>query len=329
MSKSSNQKRKILYLMKIFTESTDENHAMSAGQLIEKLGEFGVEAERKSIYRDIEELQLFGMDIVKSKEAGGYYLASREFELTELKLLVDAVQSSKFITLKKSEELIKKLEGLASTYEAKQLQRQVVVRDRIKTMNESIYYNVDYIQGAMQANQKIRYQYYDWTSDKEKKLRKRGAWYTVSPWVLTWADENYYLIAYDGESESVKHYRVDKMVKVEPTGEEREGKECFKDFNVARFAKQTFGMFGGKMQTVIFQCENHFAGIMIDRFGQEVPMRRLDDTYLQVRAEVNVSPQFFGWLAGLGEGVKIISPIEVAEEFKTYLQKILNNYCSE
>lgn len=326
MMRVTNQRRKILWMLKILMSDTDENHGLNAQQMIEKLESHGISAERKSIYRDIDELREFGADILQNKAIGGFYLASRKFELPELKLLVDAVQSSKFITYKKTEELIKKLESLASIHQAKSLRRQVVVRDRIKNMNESIYYNVDYIQNALTSNRKIRFQYYEWTPEKEKHLRKDGAWYEVSPWVLTWVEENYYLIAFDSESQKVKHYRVDKMLKTEVTKEEREGEARFRDFNVGQFAKKTFGMFGGETQTVVLRCENHFAGIMIDRFGKEAAMRRDGESHFLVRAEVNVSEQFFGWLAGLGRGVKIQSPEDVKEKYIKHLKKIVEEY---
>lgn len=326
MARVANQKKKILWMMKILTEYTDEKHGLSAEQIIEKLEARGISAERKSIYRDIDELKDFGLDILHSKEIGGYYLASREFELPELKLLVDAVQSSKFITYKKTEELIKKIEGLAGVHHAKGLQRQVVVRDRIKTMNESIYYNVDYIQAALTGNKKIGFQYYEWTVEKEKSLRKDGAWYEVSPWVLTWTDENYYLIAFDAKDQKVKHYRVDKMLKMKVLEEKREGEQHFKNFNVAKFTQKTFGMFGGDTQTVVLRCENRFAGIMIDRFGKDVAMRRDGENHFLVRADVNVSEQFYGWITGLGKGVKIQSPEKVAEEYKEHLKKLIEVY---
>lgn len=323
MTRVANQRQKILWMLKILMDHTDEAHGLNAEQMIAKLESHGISAERKSIYRDIEELKEFGFDILQNKAVGGYYLATREFELPELKLLVDAVQSSKFITYKKTEELIKKIESLASVHQAKGLRRQVVVRDRIKNMNESIYYNVDYIQNALTSNRKIRFQYYEWTPDKEKKLRKNGDWYEVSPWVLTWVDENYYLIAFDGESQKVKHYRVDKMQRMEVSKFEREGEAHFRDFNVGQFAKKTFGMFGGETETVVLRCENHFAGIMIDRFGQEVPMRRDGEAHFLVRPQINVSEQFFGWLTGLGCGVKIQGPESVKEKYRKHLLKIL------
>ena len=327
MAKSYNQKMKILYLMQAFQENTDETHVLSMKEILEILEEYGIRAERKSIYDDIEMLRVFGLDIVYRKEPpSGYYLASHSFELPELKLLVDAVQSSKFITERKSAELIRKIEGLTSRHEAQQLQRQVFVANRIKTMNESIYYNVDKIHGAILADVKIRFRYFEWTVEKQMHLKKSGEEYCISPWALTWADENYYLIGYDEEAGIVKHYRVDKMLSIELTEEKRVGQEHFEHFDTANFAKKTFGMFGGEEQEVCLEFENRFIGVVIDRFGKDVAIRRKDEIYFYVRVKVVVSPQFFGWLSGLGTGVKIVTPEAVQLEYRKFLQGLLGQY---
>lgn len=330
MAKSYNQKMKILYLMQAFMERTDETHVLSMQELIELLARYGIRAERKSIYDDIEALRVYGLDIIYKKEPpSGYYLASHNFELPELKLLVDVVQSSKFITERKSAELIKKLEGLTSRYEAQQLQRQVFVANRIKTMNESIYYNVDKIHGAILADVKITFRYFEWTVEKQMHLKKSGDEYCISPWALTWADENYYLIGYDEEADMVKHYRVDKMLSIEFTEEKRVGKEHFANFDTANFAKKTFGMFGGEEQELRLEFENRFVGVVIDRFGKDAAIRKSDETHFIVRVKVAVSPQFFGWLSGLGAGARIVSPQGVQQEYRKFLQELLNQYQEE
>lgn len=327
MAKSNNQKMKILYLMQAFLERTDEAHVLSMQEILTILEGHGIHAERKSIYDDIEALRVYGLDIIFRKEPpSGYYLASHDFELPELKLLVDVVQSSKFITERKSAELIKKLEGLTSRYEAQQLQRQVFVANRIKTMNESIYYNVDKIHEAILRDVKITFQYFEWTVEKQMHLKRNGDAYCISPWALTWADENYYLIAYDEEAELVKHYRVDKMLSIELTEEKRVGKEYFADFNTANFAKKTFGMFGGEEQELRLEFENHFIGVVIDRFGKDAAIRKKDETHFFLRVKVVVSPQFFGWLSGLGTGVKIVSPQSVRQEYQQFLRELLEQY---
>lgn len=321
------QKMKTLYLMRILLEKTDEKHMMTANELAFALLDYGYKAERKSIYSDIEALQSYGLDIVQQKGSNpGYYVASRDFELPELKLLVDAVQSSKFITTKKSAELIKKLEGMASKYDAQQLQRDVFIYNRPKTDNETIYYNVDQIHNALHSNAKITFQYAEWTTRKELQLKKKGSLYHVSPWALTWDDENYYLIAYDEEADCIKHYRVDKIQNISVLEEVRVGKESFLDFDLAAFAKKTFGMYGGYDETVTLLCHNSLVGVMLDRFGQGVPIVPVDEEHFYAKPLVVVSQQFFGWVTGLGNMVKISGPEKVKEEYKLYLNEIINNY---
>lgn len=324
MPKSPKQKQKLLYLAQYFWENTDENHVVTTPQLIAYLNSNDIKAERKSIYDDVETLIEFGFDIVKTGGTrGGYFLASREFELAEVKLLVDLVQSSKFITTKKSRGLIKKLEKMVSKNDAGTLQRQVVVSDRNKTANENIYYSVDVIYDAIAHNKKIRYQYFEWNEKKEMVLRKGGAFYEVSPWLLTWDNQNYYLIAYDESADMMKHYRVDKMLHIECMDEDRQGREQFDKLDIAAFSKRTFGMFAGEERTVTLLCDRTLASVMIDRFGVDVALRPADEEHILVRANVEVSPQFFGWLAGLSDRVRIQSPEDVAADYKAYLEKIL------
>ena len=329
MAKSANQKLKLLYLLKILTEQSDEEHCMSAQALIDALGVYDIKAERKSIYDDIAQLIDFGYDIVlvKAKSGGGYYLAGREFELAELKLLVETVQASRFLTLKKSRELIAKIEKLASKAEAGQLQRQVYVANRIKTANESIYYIVDDIHRAIQNNEQISFQYLEWNLNKELVPRKDGKIYRISPWALTCKDENYYLIAHENESDSIKHFRVDKMGHIRVlTGVAREGAELFDRFDIAAYANKTFGMYGGKEEIVTLEFENRFIGVVLDRFGKEIPVRPRDEQHFSVRVQVALSGQFFGWLTGLGTGAKITAPAAVVEEYRSYLREVVGQY---
>lgn len=324
---AQNQKKKLLYLLQILRTQTDEKHMLSANALCEALRGYGISAERKSVYTDIEALQEMGVDIVQVKGAnGGYYLGTREFELPELKLLVDAVQASKFVTKKKSQELIKKLEGLTSKYEASQLQREVYIFNRAKAQNETIFYNVDHIHNAILSDVQITFRYSEWTVKKELQLKKGGALYAVSPWGLTWADENYYLIAYDQKADMIKHYRVDKMQQMTLTSEKRLGKEKFQESDLASFAKKTFGMYGGEDEKVTLLCHNHLAGVVIDRFGQDVWMRPVDEQHFRAKVLVTVSRQFFGWVTGIGHEMQIVEPENVRIAYRDYLQKILVPY---
>lgn len=327
MAKTFNQKMKLLHILRVLNEKTDENHYLTAAQLIEELEKVGIRAERKSIYSDINELTDYGYDIihVKSRTNGGYYMGSREFELAELKLLVDAVQASKFITIKKSSDLIKKIEKLTSVYEAKSLQRQVYVRSRIKTDNESIYYNIDDIHNAIQNNKKIKFQYMDWTVTKELKPRKNGQWYEVSPYALIWAEERYYLVGYSSKDEEIRHYRVDKIGKVTVLNEKREGMDNPGTFDVAAYSGKIFGMYGGETETVTIGFPEKLIGVFIDRFGKEIDIRKREDGYLSVRVSVVLSGQFFGWLSGLGKEVKVMSPESVKNKYCDYLLEVLDS----
>lgn len=328
MAKSSNQKLKLVYLMKILLEKTDETHSITMSEIIDALQAYDIGAERKSLYDDLETLRVYGMDIIGTQEDRKYYyhVGNRQFELAELKLLVDSVQSAKFITEGKSNELIKKIEGLASQYEASQLHRQVFVNGRVKTMNESIYYNVDRIHTAIAENSRIRFRYFQWNVDKEMELRHNGAVYEVSPWALSWDDENYYLIAYDSIQGIIKHFRVDKMLNIESSGEQREGKQMFKSFNMAAYARKTFGMYGGVEEWVRIKCDNSLAGVMIDRFGKDVSMTRLNEKQFVATVDVAVSRQFMAWVIGLGDGAEIIGPESVVDEMREEIKRLARQY---
>ena len=327
MAKGYNQKLKLLYLVDILKRQTDEDHPMSAAALIEELEKNGVSAERKSIYDDIACLQDYGLDIIlnPSKRSGGYYLASRDFELPEVKILVDTVQSSRFITAKKSRDLIKKLENLASVYDEKDLKRQVYVINRVKTDNESIYYLVNDIYQAIQNNRQISFQYTGWNSKKKKVPRKDGEEYVVSPWTLAYNDGNYYLIAYDSASDNIRHYRVDKMTSIRELKEAREGNDRFADFQLVSYLNMTFNMYAGREEKVELKMPESLVGVFIDRFGDGITVYDLGNGEVRVRVKIAVSSQFFGWLAGLGPEVSIYSPDSVRKEYKEYIGRILDS----
>ena len=315
MARSPNQKLKLLYLMQLLLEKSDENHPLTVQEMIDALAKYDISAERKSIYDDLEALRLFGLDIVQSKgKTTGYYIASRDFELPELKLLVDSVQSSKFITHKKTLALIRKIESLASVYDAQLLQRQVYVRNRVKSMNESVYYNVDEISNAINADRRIRFRYFELDVNKQRRFRHNGAVYEISPFALMWDDENYYMLGYDAAAGKMKHYRVDKMVGIEATGQERQGKDCFAGIDMSAYSKQVFGMFTGSEQTVKLRFENPLVGAVIDRFGKEVMLIPDGDEHFTVSVDVAVSPQFYAWLFGFGTAVEILSPESARRE---------------
>ena len=300
MSRGSNQKFKFTYLMEIMLEKTDDDHALTMSQIMDELERYDVTAERKSIYVDFADMtERFGIEIIKEQRGREtyYHVGSREFELAEVKLLVDAIQSSKFITQTKSRELITKLKKFVSEYQGKTLQRQVFIDDRVKTMNESVFYNVDEVYNAINTNKKIRFKYYKWDINKKLVPKKNGDWFVLSPWGLTWMDENYYMIAYDDWDGNVKSYRIDKMMRITITDEERTGNDAFKAYDMAKLSKSTFGMYGGPKKRVTIQFENSMCGVFLDRFGKDdISFRPVNDGWSEFSVEVNVSQHFFGWL---------------------------------
>lgn len=323
MPANSNLKLKPLYIMKILLEKTDENHPLTVNEIISELSYYDIPAERKSIYSDIDLLMSFGLDIICEKgRANKYFIGTRDFELPELKLLVDAVQSSKFITHKKSEELIKKIEKLTSIYEAKELHRHVVVADRVKTMNESIYYNVDEIHKAIQQNKQIRFKYFDYNLDKQIEYRRDGEWYYASPYALTWSDDNYYMIAYYERYNGISNFRVDRMAAIEMVEEERIMCEDIKDFNVADYSKRIFRMFSGETEIVKLQFHNSLINVVIDRFGKDIVINRQDDDHFIITVDVVATNTFLGWLFMFGDKVKILSPETLKDKMIKALKEL-------
>ena len=333
MARSSRQKEKLLYLQKIMLEKTDENHALTATEIRELLAGYGIQTERKALYDDLQILETFGLDICRTRTSTvRYFVGSRDFEIPELKLLVDAIQSSKFITHSKSLKLIKKLEGLVSENEGKELQREVYVTNRVKTFNEQIYYNVDEIYAAIAQNKKISFLYmrYEVNFGERQKIvkkpRRDGALYTVSPWALCWDDENYYLVAYDSDAKIIKHYRVDKMEQIRIMDAARDGSEKFEKFNLGQYAKSVFSMFGGEECEVKLSVANELIGVIVDRFGSDIYIvKETDETFL-VTVKVMLSPQFYAWLFGFGLKVKIVSPKRAINEFKDKIEQLHLQY---
>lgn len=313
MARSSNQKLKLLVLKELFERRSDENHPLSMTEILDALAARGIKAERKSVYDDIACLQQFGMDILAARGPnGGYFLASRPFELPELKLLVDAVQSSRFLTEKKSMQLISKLETLASVHEAGSLRRQVVVSGRVKTMNESIYYSVDLLHEAIARNSRIRFRYFDFDVDFSRRYRPGD--YDASPYALCWQEENYYLIAHS-ERHGLTHYRVDKMAHITLTGESRYSDSVTRALDLSQYGRGVFGMFSGEQEQVRLRFDRSLSGVVIDRFGREAMLIPDGPDAFFCTVQIAVSPNFFGWLASFGARAQIVSPEPVRQAF--------------
>ena len=328
MAQGENQRLKLLYLLKIFYEQTDEAHGLSLKEIASHLNRYGVTADRKTLYSDFEQLRNFGVDIISQQKGRDflYSVCSRQFELPELKLLVDSVQSAKFLTERKSNELIKKLETLCSKHQAKHLHRQVWITGRVKTMNESIYYNVDALHEAINANKQIRFRYFQWNIRKEMQLRRNGAWYQVSPWGLMRDDENYYLVAYDANDQIIKHYRIDKMQKLEVADEDRIGGKQFEEFDLPKYTASLFGMFGGEPTSVTIEGRNELVGVIIDRFGKDTIIRKKDEEHFVAQVNVAVSRQFLGWIVAIGDGIRITGPDNVVSMIREEAERLKETY---
>ena len=327
MARSTNQKLKPLYLLQYLLRQSDEAHPVTVADMIEELAKHGISAERKSVYDDLEALRSFGVDVVQLRgRQPGYYVGRRDFEVAELKLLVDSIQGSKFITEKKTLALIRKLEGLASVHDARLLERQVFVRNRVKSMNESVYYNVDEISNAINRDRQIRFRYFEFTVEKERHFRRDGAFYVLSPFALMWDDENYYMLAWDEAEARMKHFRVDKMNRIETIEQERQGKAAFEKVDMSAYSKKVFGMFTGQESRVKLRFVNHLAGAVIDRFGKDALLLPDGKEHFTVSVDVAVSPLFFAWVFGFGTDVEILAPEALRREARDTARKIAEMY---
>ncbi len=326
MPKSINQKLKLLYIADYLKLKSDENHPISADELRNMLANQGIDAERKSIYADIDALRQFGMDIETTRgRNGGIVLLSKDFELTELKLLVDAVQSSRFITEKKSYALIKKISSLSSEYDRKELQRFVYISNRIKTENESIYYSTDNIYRAINDDRQISFYYFNYGADYKKKYHNNKTPITVSPFALQFDSDRYYMIAFDSNAGIIKHYRVDKMENVKILEEARDGKGNFRDFDLAKYANATITMFGGDIETVTLECPDEFAGAIIDKFGKKCRFIPKENGEYSVRVNAALSPTLYSWVFTFGGKIKITAPPRAVDEYKQQLTDSLKS----
>lgn len=329
MAKQSWQQLKLLRLQQILLEETDEHHGLSMEALVARLEAFGIAAERKSVYNNLELLNQFGMDIIKERRGSStlYYVASRTFETAELRLLADAVASSRFITQKKSGQLIEKLETLTSRHLGADFKRQVLVASRIKNMNETIFYLVDDLNRAIGLGRVVQFHYYDWVV-REGSLRRiarhGGALYTVSPWQLLWQDEFYYLIAYDHRAQEIRHYRVDRMGEIHSLEEKRQGEKAFSSLRMEGYMARLFGMFGGESRFVALSFPMRLLEVMIDQFGKQITPRALPDGLLRIRVELIPSLPFFGWLLSLGDEVRLLEPEDLVLQYQQVLKTALN-----
>lgn len=323
---AGNNKIKLLVLAEIFRRETDEKHPLSLAEITDRLSRAGIEAERKCLYNDMELLTRFGMTIEKSGtgKSTAYYLAEREFELPELKLLADAVACSKFITQKKSGQLIDKLTSLGSRYDAGELRRNVIVYDRIKNENEQIYYTVDAIQQAITEKKRLLFFYFDYDRRKRKSYHNGGALIELSPYALCWREESYYVVGYYPKRGVVTNFRVDKMERARMLDIART--EPPESFSLADYTKKRFGMFSGEDTRITLRVHNSLSGVIFDRFGRDIAISIDDDEHFIINQPVTVSPILFGWIFQFGDKIEILSPENVKEEFLRHLGVVREKY---
>lgn len=320
MARSERQKLKLLYL-RDYLQDTDEKHPASGNTLLEYLRTKGIRAERKSIYQDIRALNEYGAEIrCRRGRGGGYYVARREFALSELKLLTDAVLSCRFLTPKQSAELVKKLAALSGAHGAELLKREIVLSGRVKTENEAGFRNVDALHEAIRVDSRITFRYFDWGVDLKKHFRP--GLYSASPYALLWDDENYYLIAHS-EKHGLTHYRVDKMEDIRLTGERREFTDESRAFHPAVYSKEVFGMYRGEREQVKLRFENSLAGVVVDRFGRDILLIPDGPSHFLLTVTVSVSPNFLGWVAGFGGRAAIVFPQSAVNAFRALCENAL------
>lgn len=328
MPRKDNQKKKLLALREVMLHYTDEAHGLTIPEIQEHLKAYDIEADRRTLYEDLLLLEEFGLEVCNERCGRGtkYYVAAREFELPELKLLIDSIQASRFITEKKAMELIRKMEKLCSKHQAAELQRGVVIVNRIKNMNESIYYNVDAIHNAINQDSRIRFKYFSYNLKAEREYRHNGKIYEESPYAMVCSEDNYYLLTYNDEKGIIKNYRVDKMAEVQVIGERRQGKQVFENYDLSQFSRHTFGVFNGEEISVTMRFTHRFSNVIVDHFGKDVFMKRIDDKWLEVVAPVVISPLFFRWIYGFGTEAYIAGPETVKDSMKRHLQEVSKKY---
>ena len=313
----NSSKLRTLYILRVLEEYTDENHHLTTTEIVHILEDkYGITTHRTTIHTDIKILCDYGIDIITVKSSQNkYYIGSRNLELPEIKLLIDAVQSSKFITAKKSNALVQKLTAMTSKYQAKNLNRNIVVDKRIKPNNEKIYYIVDALNDAINQKKKVSFYYFDFLPNKKKHIKNDGEPYIISPYSLAWNGDYYYLIGYSDEREKTLVFRVDRIDK-KPAILDEKITEAPKDLDLAEYTNQVFQMYDGEERTVELKCDNELMKNIIDRFGEKVDVIGNDEDTFTVSVTVDVSATFFGWVLGFGGGIKIAAPEDVKEDYK-------------
>lgn len=321
--RSQNQRLKLLYLLDYLLENTDETHTVKVQEIIDHFENYyKIPVEQKTVCSDLHLLDEYGYETQYDGRTRGWRIVEREFDTQELQLLIDSVQSSRFITQRQAKSLTDKLKAKASKYDRVMLERRCYVPNRVRSKNDSIFYHLDDLHTAIANDWQITFRYFYYNQKKEKVFYKKT--YSASPYAMLWSDNNYYLLAY--EKGEMKHFRVDKMEQIKIVPQKREGKEAFRKLDITARPLRMFNMYSGEVKKVKIRFSNHFANVVIDRFGQDIVMVPDDEKHFTIHTDIEVSPQFFGWLCGLGRGARILAPAEVVEEMGNYVKGIAEMY---
>ena len=327
MANTNKQKLKLLYLIRILERETDPEHGLSMPQILDRLEAEGITAERKSIYRDIDALRKTGVEIkMLPTRPTQYALVRSDLRLEDVMMLVDAVQSSRFITERKSNQLVKSLKGLVSERERRQLDKRVHVKGRVKSATDSVFHSVDVIHEALQRKRKIQFLYFSYGTNLKRSARHEGKRYEVTPAKVVFADNNYYLAAYDDDDGMIKTYRVDRMELLQVSDKPATRCAEIANYEYEDFAYQSFGMFHGEQACVTLHANANMMDTIVDRFGRDVEVVKATPAYADIRVNVRLSPQFFGWVAGLNGGVTIKAPRRVTADYKAWLKSLIADY---
>lgn len=320
-------KLKLVKIWEILSQETDEEHPMTTQAILDKLAETGIVCDRRTLYADIKALNECGYEICcKRAISNEYYVKDRKFSIAELRIMIDAVQAAGFITDKKTEEFIDKLAALAGSRRGEALKDNLVAFNNTKTDNEDIYHNVETITAAIQQGKKVKFTYFDYDTSHKRVYRKEGKFYYINPYALVMDNDNYYFLGYDMFHSNMMHYRVDRMDAVQVSRHDKEELKEFARFDIKKHKKQLFGMFGGDGQEVRFRIDKSLLDVAFDVFGVDTQFIVLDDTMYEFKAEVQLSPQFYGWCCSFGDKLKVIAPSMVVNMLKDYIEKLSKNY---
>lgn len=332
MAGKPDSKLKTLYVKQILETDSDEDHILNANDIAALLlSRYGIECERKSIYKDMEVLEEFGMDIVKTvSPKKGYFLASREFEPVEIRLLSDAVQAADFITRKKTQEMLKKIEGLASVHQANVLKKQVYIDRRNKSRNESVFYNIDRLDTAIRERKKVSFIYTRRRLDEKFAASKERKIFRVSPYGLIWTNDRYYLVCNNEKYDNLMNVRIDRISKVElldePARSVSEVSAYKVRFDPADYAQKTFNMFSGVPEIIELKCDNELLENMFDRFGEQADTRVADDHSFFLRTEASVNHGLVGWILQFGDQIRVTQPKALRDMVQETAAAILKKY---